>query len=632
MSPPEAPLLCFEDEKDALLYADWHPQEAENLFTFQALSGLLSESKPDSADARLAIAESIFPDETLEYRKQLLRTIEFLRTAWLMTAEDVDYAFSQLPLTPKNQKLRVQFQSYLESPLQADLAQSFYETRERLKNPDENAWERQVRFFKSEDTDPLFSEIGRSFPNPVEPEELGSSPLAQKAAALHGDASEAIFRVVQGAKRFPGRTILAFGGTRSELVLLKCLLKAEGMEFEDSLSTTTTRETHDPLSVIRKTAASEAEKRSWEKKAFARRSEQRAKRLTTDEYLRNVVPEVSTQYSHLAALTPETMDDARLQIVPFRRLSAPSDIQVLGFAGAKFLEVKLPELLLTAEEIETLRGKGLSLKSPFETVIRRESILKWYASGFRENRFLFTSLPKDALESTRFFPVRGARPRPRPIEKVKLNLPVKPFSATGLENLAQCPTKFMFAQKLRLRSAPEENQDQAPVYYGQLVHKALETVFQEPGLTKRDSPEVLTEHFERAMDTLFPHLKPKNAFSTLLRTQFKKTALQIAPLEKALTIIRGPGHPINFEKQFTVEWNGFELKGVIDRIDETTNGELLVIDYKTGTVDFSPTHIPSGANFQALIYWLAVEKMFNRPCMGVLFYPRGLLANLSFRK
>lgn len=620
MNPPDNPLLCFENAKDAQLYAGWHPEEIENLFTFQALSETLSESKSLEEAERLTLAEAIYPDETPEYRKSLLRTIEFLRTGWLMTAQDVDYAFSQLPPTPKNQKLRIQFQTYLQSPLRADVAQSLYETREKLQSPEGNAWERQVRFLKSDNSSPQFEEIGKSFPSPAVPEEIGAPSMGKKAAAIHGDPAEALYRLVQASKRFTGTSIIAFGGTRSELVLLKCLLSAEGIEFQDDLSETIKKDLDDPLSVVRRTTIPSQEKRPLEKKIFARRSEQRAKRLSADNYLKMVVPEVSTQHSHRGVIAPEMNENASVQIVPLRRLVAPKGSQVLGFAGGKFLEVKLPEMLLTAEEIETLRGKDLPLKSPLDLVLRREAILQWYATGFRENRFLFTSLSKDAFESTRFFPVRATRPKARAAEAVKLSLPVKPFSATGLENLAQCPMKFMFAQKLRLRAAPEENQDQAPVYYGQLVHKALETVFQEPGLTERDSPEVLTAHFERAIDTLFPHLKPKNAFSTLLRTQFKRTAHQIAPLEKALSLIRGPGSPINFEKQFTVEWNGFELKGVIDRIDETTSGDLLVIDYKTGTVDFSPTHIPSGANFQALIYWIAVEKMFNRRCMGVLFY------------
>jgi RecB family exonuclease len=71
-----------------------------------------------------------------------------------------------------------------------------------------------------------------------------------------------------------------------------------------------------------------------------------------------------------------------------------------------------------------------------------------------------------------------------------------------------------------------------------------------------------------------------------------------------------------FEFSFSAE---LAVRGRIDRLDKTESGANLILDYKTGSVDFSPEQIKRGKHFQALVYALAAEAR-GEPAAGVLFY------------
>ena len=65
---------------------------------------------------------------------------------------------------------------------------------------------------------------------------------------------------------------------------------------------------------------------------------------------------------------------------------------------------------------------------------------------------------------------------------------------------------------------------------------------------------------------------------------------------------------------------GFQFSGKMDRITQRNDGSLLLIDYKTGRVTFSPNHIILSKHFQALLYFISLKTIDHAPCSGVLFY------------
>ncbi len=76
--------------------------------------------------------------------------------------------------------------------------------------------------------------------------------------------------------------------------------------------------------------------------------------------------------------------------------------------------------------------------------------------------------------------------------------------------------------------------------------------------------------------------------------------------------------PLAIEERFEIQFDGFLLTGVIDRVDETPEG-LEIIDYKTG--QFVPDEKELRADLQLPIYHLAAEKKWNsRPHRLTLYF------------
>lgn len=76
--------------------------------------------------------------------------------------------------------------------------------------------------------------------------------------------------------------------------------------------------------------------------------------------------------------------------------------------------------------------------------------------------------------------------------------------------------------------------------------------------------------------------------------------------------------PLAIEERFEIQFDGFLLTGVIDRVDEKPEG-LEIIDYKTG--QFVPDEKELKADLQLPIYHLAAEKKWNsRPHRLTLYF------------
>jgi RecB family exonuclease len=189
------------------------------------------------------------------------------------------------------------------------------------------------------------------------------------------------------------------------------------------------------------------------------------------------------------------------------------------------------------------------------------------------------------------------------------------ISATQLETYAQCPARAYFSFRLRLR-ASGDGDDRFSLLFGQATHTALEKFFSQP----EREPAQLPDFFSAALAEKAPALSPDLPLSTMLRAQFARVSALVPELEKAVTAISGGAQPTFFERPFGLDIGGVRVRGTIDRIDRLPDGSLLVIDYKTGAVDFTPQHIAEGSHFQALIYALAAESLLSAPCAGVVFY------------
>jgi ATP-dependent helicase/DNAse subunit B len=127
-----------------------------------------------------------------------------------------------------------------------------------------------------------------------------------------------------------------------------------------------------------------------------------------------------------------------------------------------------------------------------------------------------------------------------------------------------------------------------------------------------------------------------------LQTLWNRLSGSVEALEGELDAAFGKRTPIALEHGFRLEWQGTTLKGRIDRIDRLENGTLLLIDYKTGSVDFTPAHVGQGKDLQPWFYLRAAENLGSSVCSkvgGILYYDlktrevsRGMLREDSLEK
>lgn len=200
-----------------------------------------------------------------------------------------------------------------------------------------------------------------------------------------------------------------------------------------------------------------------------------------------------------------------------------------------------------------------------------------------------------------------ARAKPRPLARTaSLDQLVQqrlqqPVSTAFLNDLLACPLKFAYKRLLRLNPLAEVSEEDDPMAVGLCVHDVLRNLL-EPyqkscaNLADFDLLATLAEDVRQELDREIIKLKdqlPVDAYlhfeiagKQLLSAYFSKCAKN---LEKALA--KAPngkyGHTVlALEEPLAVTLNvagkTYKLDGKLDRIDNR-NGEIVVLDYKTGS-------------------------------------------------
>lgn len=260
-----------------------------------------------------------------------------------------------------------------------------------------------------------------------------------------------------------------------------------------------------------------------------------------------------------------------------------------------------------------------------------------------------------------------------------ISLPSKPWSATALETMATCPTQYFFSQRLRIRPHPTLSDDSLALHFGSAIHLTLERHLLSRSLVKsriaasissinalsamtlqsvslvksgiqsalpgapegeppgesvanppREPPgkpedDVNTEKnhaaglesiFDDVLNETFPEYPRDHIHLRLMRGRFRRLVGNITTIENTLADLFKGAQPRDLEVSFTSTLAGVPVRGKIDRIDCLPDGSHLLLDYKTGTVDFTPNHIAKGTHFQALLYLLSAPRS---PLIGFLF-------------
>ena len=154
---------------------------------------------------------------------------------------------------------------------------------------------------------------------------------------------------------------------------------------------------------------------------------------------------------------------------------------------------------------------------------------------------------------------------------------------------------------------------------GTTAHQALEWLFDMPPAGR--TPETLFDLFRRAWtelrgteyDGLFDDLETERAWGVesleLLSNYFTvEDPRQIEPLDRELDMLE--------------EMDGITIRGILDRIEETADGRLVITDYKTGKAP--PERYALPAFFALKIYALLIRRRTGRtPSSLKLIYLNG---------
>lgn len=189
------------------------------------------------------------------------------------------------------------------------------------------------------------------------------------------------------------------------------------------------------------------------------------------------------------------------------------------------------------------------------------------------------------------------------------------LSPSKVASFTSCALAFRFSAIDHLPEPPS-----APAMKGTLVHRALELLFVDPA--PRRTPDRATECLARATEELraaeeWEDLALDEADARRFVTDAQAMVDRYFALEDPTTF-----DPIGLELKLELELDGLVVRGIIDRLDRTPDGELVVTDYKTGR---TPREQQESARLVGVqIYALMCERLFGvRPAAVRLMYLGG---------
>lgn len=151
------------------------------------------------------------------------------------------------------------------------------------------------------------------------------------------------------------------------------------------------------------------------------------------------------------------------------------------------------------------------------------------------------------------------------------------FSATQITTLAQCPFRWFAAYVLRLEEPEEAEEDLSPSLRGSLYHRVLELA-----IAERPPGADLRAHVHARLNTAFAQAETELAVTRLPAWDARRSE-HLRNLKLAVDGVDfacDGTEVLGVEVPFTAEWQGFPVRGIIDRVDRTPEG-LVLIDYKT---------------------------------------------------
>jgi putative RecB family exonuclease len=195
------------------------------------------------------------------------------------------------------------------------------------------------------------------------------------------------------------------------------------------------------------------------------------------------------------------------------------------------------------------------------------------------------------------------------------------LSPSSIAAFKECPLAFKFSYVERLPEPPSPWASK-----GTLVHKALELLMLRAPADR--TPDAALADLGAAWQLLetdpeFAELELTPDAWAEFHTSAQELVLRYFELEDPTRV-----EPIGLELKLEARLGDLRVRGIIDRLDRDADGELVVTDYKTGSV---PTERYEGKSLAGVhIYALLCEQMLGRrPARVQLYYlskPEAIIA------
>lgn len=254
----------------------------------------------------------------------------------------------------------------------------------------------------------------------------------------------------------------------------------------------------------------------------------------------------------------------------------------------------------------------------------------------------FKQLSKDKLEHVTYYPqkrfilptddilaregmVEIAKPMGMPVDSSwkamelqpakgrKAQMEELPFSATMLEDAARCPYAFYLSRLLHIRSPQEvkRNEDTwlSPADIGTFCHAVLEEYYVDP---VNNSLDALFEKYFEVLKQEIPI--PRKKLVEEARVSMLTMLQNAIAWGDSAENVHGYGKDVlATEEEFKdlpMTFNHWTLKmrGSIDRVDRLENGDLAIVDYKTGSPDKFKDELHK--HWQHYLYTMARELRY----------------------
>lgn len=204
-------------------------------------------------------------------------------------------------------------------------------------------------------------------------------------------------------------------------------------------------------------------------------------------------------------------------------------------------------------------------------------------------------------------------------------LPEK-FSFSQLAAYSTCPLQYKFAFILKI---PAEG-DKASLVFGRVLHNTLYNFllpFLSPSASAQGQLFADAGRAEAPAAALLSESRLLGLYEEFWQTEGYRDAAQrdeyrakgLAALKKFWTAFSSAPVPsiLFLEKRFSFRLGQETIKGTIDRVDQLPDGQLEVIDYKTGK---SKSRLEFKDKRQLILYQLFLEEFLGRSVGALSFY------------